>query len=256
MGWAPEMITPGAVVYRETVDALNKLRSGTAGNIVAEDNTPSLSDADAAAIMKIARRHKQSTDRLHRIWEGESKAKFKHTRDVYLSAFPTRVCATVRAFAKTRRRGSLKDIYQFAEKLDVWEVLSEPVRAMLLPKPKGGFGTITMHGRRRMAQQFIVRDVLTAVGLDNEHDYCRRGAGGEKALISDACQRVEDGYWHWQIVDVVKCFASLKPAHLSWLPLPKELIRNVVFLPKCAKIEVVKKTDVTSGGTLYSPPSL
>ena len=92
----------------------------------------------------------------------------------------------------------MQDIYQFAEKLDVSEPLSEPVRAMLLPKPKGGFRPITMHGPRRMAQQFIVRDVLTAVGLDNEHDYCRRGAGGEKALIRDACQRLEEGYWHWQ----------------------------------------------------------
>jgi Reverse transcriptase (RNA-dependent DNA polymerase) len=248
-----EMATPGTAVYRETLDALNVLRSGTSEKVVAGDDIPSLSEADAGAIMKIARRHKQSTDRLHRIWEGGSKAKFKHTRDVYLSAFPTRVCATVRVFAKTGRRGPLQDIYQFAAKVDVWEVLSEPVRAMLLPKPKGGFRGITMHGPRRMAQQFIVRDVLTAVGLDNEHDYSRRGAGGEKALIRDACQLIEDGYWHWQIVGVVKCFASLKPGHLGWLPLPKELIRNVVFLPKCAKLEVVKKAAASWGDTLLYP---
>jgi Reverse transcriptase (RNA-dependent DNA polymerase) len=248
-----EMSTPGTAVYRETVDALSALSSGASGKVAAEDNTPLLSDADVAAIKKIARRHRQCTNHLHHIWRGESKASFEHTRGVYLKAFTTRVCATVRAFAKIRRRGSLQDIYQFAEKLDVWEPLSEPVRAMLLPKPKGGYRPITMHGPRRMGQQFIVRDVLTAVGLDNEHDYCRRGAGGEKALIRDACKRLEEGYRHWRTADVVKCFASLKPAHLSWLPLPKELIRNVVFLPKCAKIEVVKKTDVTSGGTLYVP---
>jgi hypothetical protein len=247
------MSTPGTAVYRETIDALNALRTWTSGKLPLEENPPSLSDADTAAIREIARRHKRSTDRLHRIAGGKSKSKFEHTRDVYLESFTTRVCATVRAFAKTRRRGTLQEIHEFAERLDVFEVLSEPVRVWLLPKSKGGFRAITMHGPRRMAQQFIVRDVLTAVGLDNEHDYCRRGAGGEKAMIRDACQLIEDGYWHWQVVDVVKCFASLRPGHLSWLPLPKKLIRNVVFLPKCAKLEVVKKATASWGDTLLYP---
>jgi hypothetical protein len=82
MGRALEMSTPGTAVYRDTADALNALRSGTSGKVAAEGDTPSLSEADTAAIMKIARHHKQSTNRLHRIWEGESKAKFEHTRDV------------------------------------------------------------------------------------------------------------------------------------------------------------------------------
>ena len=101
-------------MYRETIDALNALRTWTSGKLPLEENPPSLSDADTAAIREIARRHKQSTDRLHRIAQGKSKSKFEHTRGVYLSAFTTRLCATVRAFAKTRRRGSLQDIEQFA----------------------------------------------------------------------------------------------------------------------------------------------
>jgi hypothetical protein len=233
------MSTPGIAVYRETVKALNALRRADKGRAEAGESGPFLSDADVAAITKIAQRHKQCTDRLHRIW-GASKSKFEHTRAQYLGAFTTRACATVRAFAKTRQRGTLNDIYQFAGKLDVWEPLRERVQVKLLPKSKGGYRTITKHGPRRMAQQFIVRDLLTAVGVDNEYDYCRRGAGGERALIRDACQRIEKGYRHWQTADVVDCFASLKPAHLGWLPLPKELIRNVVFLPRCAKIEIVK----------------
>jgi hypothetical protein len=106
----PEMPTPGMVVYRETIRAWNDLRK-----IVGEEK---LTDVDAAAIRKIAWRHKQCTDRLHR-WGGESKQQFEHTRELYLSAFTTRVCATVRAFAKTRRRGTLEHIYQFAKNLDV-----------------------------------------------------------------------------------------------------------------------------------------
>ena len=230
------MSTPGTAVYRETIEALNKLRHTAK---VSSDASPlSWSDADAAEIEKIARRHRQQTDHLHHVWRGKSNGKFEHTRGVYLEAFTTRICATVRAFAKTRRRGSLRDICEFAERLNVWEVLWEPVRVGLHPKSKGGFRKITRSGCRRMAQQFIVRDLLTALDLDNEYDYSRRGAGGEKAMIGDVCQRMQDGYSDWQTVDIKECFASLRPAHFGWLPIPKKLIRNVVFLPECAKIGI------------------
>jgi hypothetical protein len=239
-----EMPTPGTVVYLEASRAVNVLRK-----IWGEDK---LSDVEAAAIRSLARRHQQCTDRLHRIWGAESKEKREHTRDLYLSAYTTRVCATVRAFAKTKRRGTLQDIYRFAGKLDVWQPLWEPVRVKLLPKSKGGVRAITRDGPRRMAQRFIVRDLLTAVGVDNDFDYCRRGAGGEKAMIRGVSQRIEMGYRHWRTADVVNCFASLKRAHLGWLPLPKELIRNVVFLPRCTKMEIVKGPvgkEVSQSGT-------
>jgi hypothetical protein len=249
---ASEMSTPGTVVYRETVDALKELRRTIQGKASSGTSSLSWSDEEVAAIRKIARRHQRCTDRLHRIWGGESKEKREHTRDVYLSAYTTRVCATVRAFAKTKRRGTVQDIYRFAGKLDVGEPLWEPVRVKVLPKSKGGYRTITRDGPRRMAQRFMVRDLLTAVGVDNEFDYCRRDAGGEKAMIRNVCERIEKGYRHWRTADVVNCFASVKPAHLGWLPLPKELIRNVVFLPRCAKIEIVEGPvgkEVSQSGT-------
>jgi hypothetical protein len=245
-----EMATPGTAVYRETIEALNKLRRTAEASSGASLLT--WSDPDVAEIRKNARRHRQQTNHLHHVWQAESNGKFEHAREAYLQAFTTRICATVRAFAKTRRRATLQDIDRFAKKLDVSEPLWEPVRVRLQPKSKGGYRTITKYGCRRMAQQFIVRDLLTAVGLDNEYDYCRRGAGGERALIRDAGQQVEKRYRHWQTADVVDCFASLKPAHLSWLPLPMELIRNVVFLPRCAKIEIVKEPvgkEVSQSGT-------
>ena len=89
-----------------------------------------------------------------------------------------------------------------------------------------------------MAQRFIVRDLLMAVGVDSDCDFTRRGAGGEKALIKTVVRRIVGGYRHWQTADVKQCFASLKPGHLDWLPLPKQLLENVVFLPKCAKQEL------------------
>jgi len=251
-------MTPGAVVYRETEEALKKLRKNAGGK---ESGTLPLSDADVGEILGIARRHRQRTDHLHHVWRGESEAKFEHARGLYLSAFTTRVCATVRTFAKKRRRATLGEIEEFANAIDVWEPLSEAVTAELQPKPKGGFRTITKCGPRRMTQQFIVRDVLTAVGIDNEFDYAHRGAGGEKAMIRDVCQLIEQGYSDWQEVDIKQCFASLEPAHLGWLPLPKELIRHVVFLPRCARIKVALragrgKSPTPTSATLGAVPTL
>jgi hypothetical protein len=237
MARTPEIPAPGAAIYAETAKALKGLAAATAQKKPSRGKE-SLSDADAAKLRKFARRHKQNTDCLSRISHGASKAQFKYTFTRYLEAFSTRVCATVRAFAKTRRQGSLRDIYEFAEDLDVWKPLSERVRVRTYPKSKGGYRTITRSGCRRMAQQFIVRDLLTALGIDSPYDYSRRGAGGEKAMIGDVCQRIQHGYKHWQTVDIKECFASLRPAHFGSLPIPKKLIRNVVFLPKCAKIGI------------------
>ena len=51
--------------------------------------------------------------------------------------FDTRICATVRGFAKKRRRGSLRDIYEFAEELDAWEPLGEQVPVRLRRREPG-----------------------------------------------------------------------------------------------------------------------
>jgi hypothetical protein len=236
------MLTPGEVVYRETCMAVNALgRAGEAGE-------ETLSASDVATLLRIARRHKQCTDRLHRIYQGKPRTKIQHTRVRYLEAVATRVCATVRAFAKTRRLTSLSDIEKFARRLSIWEVLSEPVRVKLLAKPKGGHRVITRDGARRMAQRFILRDLLTAAGVDSDCDYARPGAGGEKKMIEEVCQRIMAGYRHWQTADIKECFASLKPGHLNWLPLPKKLIRNVVFLPRCAHVGIAPSPGAASPG--------
>ena len=166
-----------------------------------------------------------------------------HPQGSTSGSYPTRLAATVRTFAKARPGATLEEILDFAERLDVWEELEERVQVMVLPKAKGGYRLITKHGPKRMAQQFIVRDLLTLVGVDNEFDFARRGAGGEKAQIREVCQRIEVGYRHWQTVDIKECFASLRPGHFGWLPVPEPLLRSAVFLPKCAKVGIVAKTE-------------
>jgi hypothetical protein len=195
-----------------------------------------LSDEERDALAKVAQRHAQRANRLERLWAGTSKGKFEYARDKFLSDFHTRVCATIRTFAKRNTPATLNEIYAFAKGIDVWLPLSEIVFVWLKPKDNGGFRPITLDGPRRMAQRFVVRDFLTAIGIDSDCDYTRRGAGGEKALIKDISRRIVEGYGYWQTADIKECFASLRPGHFAWLPLPEPLLRHVVFLPECAKI--------------------
>ena len=47
--------------------------------------------SDRAKLKKVAQRHKQNTDRLHRIWRDRSKAEFEYAQDFFISrASPTR----------------------------------------------------------------------------------------------------------------------------------------------------------------------
>jgi hypothetical protein len=127
---------------------------------------------------------------MERIRNDGGKSKFEHARDHYLKSFPSRMCAAVRAFAKKKDRPapSLTELTEFAELLDVHEALSEPVAVRFRLKAKGGCRKIIKMGIGRMAQQFIVRDLLVAAGVDSEFDYTRPGAGGEKALIGAVCE--------------------------------------------------------------------
>jgi hypothetical protein len=212
-----------------------------------------VSKEEITELTQIARRHAQCADRLHRVAQGQSKGQLNSVRDHFLSSFNARLCAAIRALTKCRMPATLEEIYGFAESLDVWERLSEPVRVRAVPKSKGGFRSLVKYGPRRMAQQFIVRDLLTAMDVDSDCDYSRRGAGGEKAFIRTICRLIGEGCPHWESTDIQECFASLRPGHFGSLPLPEKLLRNVVFLPKCAKIKVVWTSDMMAIAKSGSP---
>jgi len=93
-------------------------------------------------------------------------------------------------------------------------------------------------GVTRTAQRLVLRDMLSVLNIDSEYDYSRRGKG-EKALIKAICNFMDDGEFHWWWTpDIENCFASLKPGHFGWLPLTRHEIRNILFTPECAKVQV------------------
>ncbi len=120
----------------------------------------------------------------------------------------------------------------------MWRPLPEPVVVSWVEKSKGGFRPIVALGLMRTAQQLIVRDMLSVMGIDSPFDYTKKGAGGERGLVKNVCSDIEEGYdWLWT-PDIKNCFPSILPGHFRGLWLDRRLLLNVIYLPKCAKIVV------------------
>lgn len=130
-----------------------------------------------------------------------------------------------------------------AKELTVWKPLAEAVIVIWVDKPKAGYRPLVMYGPMRMAQCLMVRDMLSVMGIDSDFDFTRKGAGGELQLVKNVCKDIEEGTHWWWTPDIKNCFASIKPGHFGWLPIDHRLLKNVMFLPKCAKIVVVKHED-------------
>lgn len=173
------LMSPATVIDRQTSKALRKLVRRSKGS------TTPISAAEVAEMKKILGRHRQNTSRLHRAWRNKPKAKFAHVRDHYLASFPARLSASVRALA--RRGASKAEIYKLASEIDVSKPVRELVRVEVHPKAKGGYRLLHKSGPRRESQRFIVRDLLTVMGFDNDFDYARPGGGGEKMWIGMEC---------------------------------------------------------------------
>ena len=169
--------------------------------------------------------------------------KRKMGEDLLLGSFSGRLCAVLRSLHRFGLYKHPATLGGMAEDLSVWEPLSEPVIAFWVPKRPGAYRLICMDGFWRTAQRLLVRDLYSLMGLDNEFDFSRKGGGGEKALVQYVCQHITKGYHWWVPTDIRDCFPSLRTGHFSWLPIDGRLLKNVVFLPKCAKVKIVIPKD-------------
>lgn len=101
-----------------------------------------------------------------------------------------------------------------------------------LHKPLEGFGRVSLRRKEDgayrylinfsgnvRAAQYLLGDVLTALGVQSSVDYAIAGRG-RPALAQKVMGLVEEGYHHWLIFDVAKCYPSIRREHLDWLPLP------------------------------------
>jgi hypothetical protein len=162
-----------------------------------------------------------------------------------LHSYNARFCAIWRAARARGEAVSLAELHALTAKLTVWEATNEPVCVHWLRKADSkGYRPIVVSGRMRTAQTLMLRDVLLMFDIDSAVDFTKKGGGGEKGLIEAICNDIEDEYNWWWTPDIKDCFGSITPRHFDWLPIDRRLIRNIAYLPKCAKIVMVK-SEVT-----------
>jgi hypothetical protein len=226
-----------AVIRDETLDCIDALKKQASGEPVLVD------EADKAKL--IARLHTYAA-RLKSVAEAGPaglKKQFTVAKKLLLNSFDAQLCAVIRAHFKCKSKATLAELIVRAKELTVWQPLAEAVTVIWVEKPKGGYRPIVMYGPMRTAQCLMVRDILSVMGIDSDFDFTRKGAGGELQLVKNVCNDIEEGTHWWWTPDIKNCFASIKPGHFGWLPIDRRLLKNVMFLPKCAKIVVAKHED-------------
>jgi hypothetical protein len=173
-------------------------------------------------------------------------------KKVLLHSLDARVCAVLRAMSADGKNVTPSNVMARAMNLSVWKPLPEPLRVAWKKKDKGGYRPIVVSGLMRRAQCLMVRDMLLVMDIDSSIDGTKKGGGGEKRLIANVCKDIENGTNWWWTPDIKNCFGSIRPGHFGWLPIDRRLIRNVMFLPKCAKVELAKTSPEEFGLILES----
>jgi hypothetical protein len=176
----------------------------------------------------------------------------------YLTSFPAKLTAAIRVLGlkcvggKQGQPVTLGDVLAIAYKIDVSKPCQEPIRAFWEPKDNGDFRPLCDFGPQRRIQHTLLSDALLAAGVDSEFDFTRRGAGNEIGFRDEVIKALEDGYDWWWTADVANCFTSLKPGHFKGFHIDRIIMRNVAYIPKCAKVMVLQKGSPALLGYLES----
>jgi hypothetical protein len=176
--------------------------------------------------------------------EGLEK-QFEAAENLLLHSYRARLYAVLRALHKRGATITLDELHARASELSVWKPLHEAVVVRWVAKEgkKPGYRPIVVSGVMRTAQALMLRDALSMIGIDGAIDCTKKGGGGEKALIMAICKDIENEYNWWWNPDIKDCFGSISPRHFAWLPIDRRLIRNVAYLPKCAKVVIPNHKD-------------
>jgi len=225
--------TPIEVIDSETRDAIEALKQ-----LSLQSEQP-WTKGDDEELQDLLRSYRKALERVARMPMRNRRKKQKAAEKLLLRSFAGRVSAVLRTLLRFGHCATKREVFTRADKLNVWQALSEPVLASWYAKPDGGSRLICKDGPLRTAQRLLLRDMFSLMEIESEHDFSKKGAGGERALVKNVCSQMTAGYSWWVSTDIKDCFPSLRPAHFNWLPTDRRLLQNVVFLPKCAKIKVV-----------------
>jgi hypothetical protein len=123
---------------------------------------------------------------------------------------------------------SYVDLIERANALNCFEASCGHMKVHRRRKDDGSFRAIaSLSGDVRAAGR-LVSDVLLAHFPESAINFTtpRKGRSAAAIAIKEA---VQDGFATWIVFDIANFYPSIKPNHLEGQPLPRQVLRNVVF---------------------------
>ena len=196
---------------------------------------PHLPDMTGEKLFHLVRNYGAQLRSLRNAHASGNKAGIARARTRILQSFSGKLLATARASDNDKTYLPFSTLEERAHQLCLDKASFETV--IVRPVTSAGkLRLVASSGRRRRAQQLLIRDMLSATIGDSPCDGTVAGAGGERNLFQDFDNAISEGYPYWVSIDICNFFQSLKPGHLAGFPLSQWIIENIVFLPPSVPI--------------------
>ena len=167
---------------------------------------------------------------------GLGRAKQRALSWVVLGSFSGRLVACLMSSAAKKEKLAFAQIEERALSLNGRVGVAEPVRVF---RKKGEKRNLIEFGPRRAALQWMVRDVLLALTPLAQSEYAAKGKGRDAALRRLRDELNQRDHREVVLADVKGWFPSIRIDRVcSLLPLPRSVVRGIVFIGNEEKIEL------------------
>ena len=163
-----------------------------------------------------------------------------------LAGFPARLCGKLyeskfgKHAAKKPASVSWSEYERQVNRIALKSGNADPCKVFAVAKGKGGIRWLNAPGRRTRQGQRALANVLLARFPLNDAEYNSKGKGREAAVAEIIRQIEEDKVTTFIVFDIANFFSSVRPNHLQWIALPKQVLEQVVFFNNTA-VQFVQK---------------
>lgn len=195
-------------------------------------------------VKKQIARHRQDLRALRHHSDAGDTRRSKQRRRQILDSFAGRLCGEL--FQSHRHRKKTGKLVSLP-----WECLEMHIQRSPLKTGKadqvilftqhkndGGRRLICNPGPRVRAAQSLVSRVISASGHANPYDCNSLGEGHHAAVTQVSKLLLSEGLTHVVAFDIEQCFPSVRPGHLNFLELPKEVIKSCICFADNAHLTI------------------
>lgn len=187
--------------------------------------------------MKCVERHYRERRRLLGLTEKDDRRAIRRQNRM-LNSYAGTLCAFLEELASGKtsyvRPIATKALDEHLRQCRPTRRLHECARLHVQSKANGSKRSVISPGPRARVSQRLVGHVLSARQLANPYEYNTAGRGGN-AAVQRLIKLIEEKRLRDLVTfDIENFFASVKPAHLSWLALPPRVMKHSVFFHRNA----------------------